>query len=132
MGMSQIEAAPNSYAGSGRAAFPPPDGDHVSDRVPETYALGVENVSEHASCVQIDTAVVCVRSVEESHGYLTSCVVMGRVEPASWLVTHGCHLKDPRLDQPRLSPLYTWDDRPITVRDMISIQRVALDRAGAG
>src|SRR2546421_9394982 len=30
------EAAPNSYTGSGPLAFPPDDGDHVSDRAPET------------------------------------------------------------------------------------------------
>ena len=36
MGMSTSEAAPNSYTGSGPLAFPPGDGGHVSDRVPET------------------------------------------------------------------------------------------------
>jgi hypothetical protein len=35
--VSQNEAVPNSYAGSGRAAFPRHDGGHVSGRVPETY-----------------------------------------------------------------------------------------------
>jgi hypothetical protein len=53
-------------------------------------------VGEHASCVQIDAAVVCLGCVVEAHGYNSSCVVMGRVEPASWLVTHRCHLKLPR------------------------------------
>ena len=32
----QFEAAPNSYTGSGPRLFPIDDGDHVSDRVPET------------------------------------------------------------------------------------------------
>src|SRR5271163_2269752 len=32
----QFEAAPNSYTGSGPRLFPIDDGDHVSDRAPET------------------------------------------------------------------------------------------------
>lgn len=32
----QFEAAPNSYTGSGPRLFPTDDGDHVSDRAPET------------------------------------------------------------------------------------------------
>jgi glycine cleavage system aminomethyltransferase T len=46
-------------------------------------ALGVENVDEHASCVQIDAGVECVRLVVEAHGY--SLRRMSRAEPASWL-----------------------------------------------
>src|SRR5207249_4411742 len=70
-------------------------------------ALLVEDVGEHASCVQIDAAIECVLGVVKAHGYESSFAVMGRAEPASWLSEARVASERSTLDPASAeSPLY--------------------------